>query len=182
VEVICQLKGEIEMATQPSKEILDKLDEKIEKYFGLSANCAQTSFVALQEQFDLDDGVVLKALTAFPGIALRGETCGAVIGSMMALGTVFGREKLDDRQGYFAALSSAGKFCDRFVEELGSTMCGDILEAQFGKRYDLKDPAQIGEWQAAGAAEKCRAVVTKAVRIAAEIMQDKTPELPIANP
>jgi len=161
------------MAIQLSGELLDELDEKAAKYLAISMNCAQTSFITLKEQFNLDDGTILKALTPFPGIALRGETCGAVIGSMMALGLLYGRETLDDQQGFLASLSPARKFCYRFVKELGSTMCGDILEEKFGKRYDLTDPAQVAEWQAAGALDKCTAVVRRAVRIAAQIILEK---------
>jgi C_GCAxxG_C_C family probable redox protein len=127
----------------------------------------------LKEQFNLDDGAILKALTPFPGVALRGETCGAVIGSMMALGLLYGRETLDDEQGFLASLSTARKFCYRFEKELGSTMCGNILEAKFGKRYNLTDPSQVAEWQAAGALDKCTAVVRSAVRIAAQIILEK---------
>ena len=152
------------------KSLLDELDEKVAKYLLISRNCAQTSFLALQEQFELEDGAILKALTPFPGIALRGETCGAVIGSLMALGLVFGRDDLDDQAGFSASLVSAGEFCHRFEKELCSTMCGDILESEFGKRYDLTDPVQVAEWQAAGSLDKCTAVVRKATRIAAEII------------
>lgn len=162
------------MVTQPSRKILDELDEKVATYLVMSMNCAQTSFVTLQEQFGLGDGAVLKALTSFPGVALRGETCGAVTGSLMALGLVFGREKLDDKEGFFASLLSARTFCHRFEEELGSTLCGAILESELGKRYDLADPAQFREWEAAGGPDKCMAVVKKAVRIAAEIIQGRT--------
>lgn len=162
------------MSTQLSRGVLEDLDEKVAKYLAISGNCAQTSFLTLQEQFKLDDGRVLKALTPFPGIALRGETCGAVIGSMMALGLVFGREELDDKQGFMASLPSARTFCQRFEEEMGSTMCGDIMESEFGKRYDLSDPDQLAEFTAAGAQEKCTAVVRKAVRIAAEVIHGKT--------
>jgi C_GCAxxG_C_C family probable redox protein len=143
------------------KLILDELDEKVAKYLLVSRNCAQTSFLALQEQFELENGAILKALTSFPGIALRGETCGAVIGSLMALGLVFGRDDLDDQAGFSASLISAGEFCHRFEKELCSTMCGDILESEFGKRYDLTDPLQVAEWQAAGSLDKCTAVVRK---------------------
>jgi C_GCAxxG_C_C family probable redox protein len=162
------------MAIQPSRELLDELNEKAAKYLAISMNCAQTSFIVLKEQFNLDDGAILKALTPFPGVALRGETCGAVIGSMMALGLLYGRDKLDDEQGFLASLSPARKFCYRFEKELGSTMCGDIHKAMFGKRYDLTDPAQVAEWRAAGAVDKCAAVVGNAVRIAAQIMMEKT--------
>jgi C_GCAxxG_C_C family probable redox protein len=88
-----------------------------------SGNCAQTSFVVLQEQFDLDGGQILRALTPFPGIALRGETCGAVTGSLMALGLEFGRDDLSDWRGYIGSLPSARRFCKRFEEENGSTGC-----------------------------------------------------------
>ncbi|HJX16009.1 MAG TPA: hypothetical protein VJ386_09765 [Candidatus Deferrimicrobiaceae bacterium] len=44
-----------------------------------SGNCAQTSFLVLKEQFNLDDGMIVKTLTPFPGIALRSETCGAIL-------------------------------------------------------------------------------------------------------
>jgi C_GCAxxG_C_C family probable redox protein len=158
------------MPTRLSMEALKDLDEKVAKYLAISGNCAQTSFLTLQEHFKLDGGTILKALTPFPGIALRGETCGAVSGSVMALGLVFGREALDDQQGFRASLLSARTFCQRFEEEMGSTMCSDILESEFGKSYDLADPDQLAEFLAAGARDKCTAVVRKSVRVAAEIM------------
>jgi C_GCAxxG_C_C family probable redox protein len=159
------------MSDQVSREeILSQLDEKVNRYFLQSFNCAQSSFAALQEQFGLDGGPILKALTPFPGIALQGETCGAVSGSMMALGLVFGRDRLDDLPAMRAAFVPGITFCKRFTQEVGSTRCGDILETQFGKRFNLTDPAQVAEYSAAGAIEKCGAVTRKGVRIAAEIL------------
>ncbi|MEA1922541.1 MAG: C-GCAxxG-C-C family protein [Pseudomonadota bacterium] len=156
-----------------NESLLNDLDEKVAKHLLISRNCAQTSFVSLQEQFGLEGGTILKALTPFPGVALRGETCGAVIGSLMALGLIFGREELDDQEGFSASLIPAREFCHRFEKELGSTMCSDILESEFGKRYDLTDPLQVAEWQAAGSLDKCTAVVKKATQIVAEIIISK---------
>ncbi|MFW6125824.1 MAG: C-GCAxxG-C-C family protein, partial [Chloroflexota bacterium] len=123
-------------AQPPRDEIRRRLEEKVRKYLAVSGNCAQTSFLALREQFELDDGSILKALTPFPGIALRGETCGAVVGCLMALGLVYGRDRLDDWDGYIRSLRPGRKFCRSFEKELGSTMCGDILESVFGRRYN----------------------------------------------
>ena len=64
-------------------------------------------------------------------------------------------------------------FIYRLNKELDSTTCGDILDATFGKRYDLADPTQVAEWQAAGALDKCTAVVRTAVRIAAQIITEE---------
>ena len=152
---------------------LQQLEQKVKRYLKISGNCAQTSFLALQEQFGLDDGSILKALTVFPGIALRGETCGTVVGCLMALSLVYGRERLDDWEGYMRSLRPGRKFCRSFEKEFGSTMCGDIVESIFGKRYNLADPAEAEEWQKADAVGKCSAVVAAAVRIAAEIIIER---------
>jgi C_GCAxxG_C_C family probable redox protein len=153
-----------------SERALQQLEEKVERYLKVSGNCAQTSFLALQEQFGLDNGSILKALTGFPGIALRGETCGAVVGCLMALGLVYGRERLDDWEGYRRALRHGRKFCRTFEKEFGSTMCGDVVESVFGKRYNLANPVEAEEWQKADAEEKCSGVIAAAVRIAAKII------------
>lgn len=152
-----------------------ELDQKVTEYLAMCGNCAQTTFVVLQEGFELEDGGIIKALTAFPGIALRGETCGAVTGSLMALGLVYGRDKenLNDWQGYLNSLPPARRFCRRFEESLGSTMCGDIVEAEFGRRFNLADRREAFEWMQCGALEKCGSVIQRGVRIAAEIILDR---------
>lgn len=159
------------MNTEASRdEIPNKVVEKAHQILLQSGNCAQTSFLVLKEQFELDDGKILKALTPFPGIALRGETCGAVIGSLMALGLVFGRDSIDDMPGYLRSLPPARKFCRQFEKEQSSTMCGAILEAKLGKRYNLANPIESAMYLSSGGPEKCAEVVASAVRIAAEIM------------
>jgi len=161
------------MEQLPKEQVLMELDQKVKDCLAMSSNCAQTSFVVLQEQFELDGDAVLKALTPFPGIALRGETCGAVVGCLMALGLVYGRERLDDWPGYLASLRPARRFCRRFEQELGSTMCADILEKELGKRFNLADPAEVMEYAASGGAEKCTGVIQKGVRIAAKLIPDR---------
>ena len=160
------------MESKSKEEIYDELDRKAIENLTLCGNCAQTTFLTLQEQFDLEDGAILKALTPFPGIALRGETCGAVTGSLMALGLIHGRDKehLNDWQAYIKSLPPARRFCRRFEEELGSTMCGDIVESEFGRRFDLADPVEAMQWMNCGALDRCGAVIGKGVRIAADII------------
>ena len=107
------------MSTQNSQEELSsRLAKNVKDTLKRSMNCAQTSFAVLENEFNLNGGTILKALTPFPGIALRGETCGAVTGCLMALGLVYGRNDLDDWKGYLASLPPSRSFCRRFVEEL----------------------------------------------------------------
>jgi C_GCAxxG_C_C family probable redox protein len=139
-----------------------------------SGNCAQTSFAVLQDEFGLDGRQIRKALTPFPGIALRGETCGAVVGSLMALGLVFGREDLEDWNAYIASLPVARRFCRRFEKENSSTACASILEAKLGKRFNLADTGDATDYVSAGGREVCAAVIVSAVQIAAELIRKKT--------
>jgi C_GCAxxG_C_C family probable redox protein len=141
----------------------------------MSRNCAQTSFAVLECEFALDGAKILKALTAFPGIALRGETCGAVAGCLMAIGSVYGRDRLDDRKSYLTSLAAARDFCQLFEEAHGSTSCADLLEAKLGMRVNLADRRGSLEYVAAGGPEACVAIVTSAVEIAAQIIEARRP-------
>lgn len=152
------------------ESILAMLDQKVDMIMSQSHHCAQTAFLVLKEQFDLEDGEVLKALTPLPGLGEKGLACGAVTGSLMAMGLIFGRENIEDWDTYRASLVPAGELVDRFREVQGSTQCCDIVEKEFGKKYDLLDPADHAEYVKAGATEKCSRVVQRAVRIAADII------------
>ncbi len=162
---------EVDLNEAMSREtILKMLDNKVNMIMASSYHCAQTAFFVLQEQFNLADGEILKALTPLPGLGEKGLTCGAITGSLMALGLVFGRENLNDWETYRASLKPAGELIDRFKEIQGSTDCCDILETEFGERYDLLDPEDHEAYVKAGATEKCSRVVQRAVRIAADII------------
>jgi C_GCAxxG_C_C family probable redox protein len=138
-----------------------------------SGNCAQTSFAILNEDFDLGGDQILKALTPFPGIALRGETCGAVIGSLMALGLVYGRDDMTDWKGYIGSLPSSRRFCTQFEEENGSTACAAILQEKLGQNYDLADRVQALEYASTGGPEACSEVVASAITIASKGLAKK---------
>lgn len=162
------------MAFDLSKEeICKELDQRVDKNLALSGHCAQTSFASLDEQFDLNGGTTLKALTPFPGIALRGETCGAVVGCLLALGIVFGRDDLEDTSGFFSSLPPAREFCRRFEQLVGSTNCHDILEKELGQAYDLSKQADFQEYLACGGVSACNKVIRKGARIVAAIILDQ---------
>ena len=160
----------------------DRLAQKARDTLKRCGNCAQTSFAVLQEEFSLEGGPILRALTPFPGVALRGETCGAVIGSLMAIGMVYGRDSLDDWRGYIGSLPSARRFCREFEKQNGSTACDEILEAKLGRKYNLADPAEALEYASSGGPEACGRVVASAVLIAAEVIRKKaTPTSPLVE-
>jgi C_GCAxxG_C_C family probable redox protein len=162
------------MRQMPRDLVMKLLDQKVDQYMQLSHHCAQSSFMALKEQFGLKGEQVVKALTPMPGIAERGETCGAVTGPLMAMGLIYGRDihQLDNWDSYQASLKPTGRFCDAFEREFGTTLCHKVQEGKFGRCFRLTDPEELQEFQNAGATEKCSEVVRKAVHLAAEIILD----------
>ena len=161
------------MTGKSKDEILDHLEQKAGDYEELFGSCAQGTLLALQEEFDFGNGQTLKAATAMPGIALRGETCGAVIGAIMALGIALGREKPEDFAAVQKTTSAARKLCREFEKEFGSCNCHDVLHHIFGRSFNLADPTDQNEFIQADAIKKCRAPAGRAARIAGEILIEK---------
>ena len=164
--------------------IINRVKKKAGDYEELLVNCAQGTLQALQEEFNLGSGSVLKAACWTPGLASRKETCGALIGGLMALGLAFGSDKLcdprqqspEERERYWKNKRRAWKFCQEFKKEFGSTMCGDIRPKIMGREYDTMDIAQLNQFLEDGGPEKCRIPSEKAAQIAAEIILEEVRE------
>jgi C_GCAxxG_C_C family probable redox protein len=154
-----------------NQEVVD-FEQSASEYLGIYGNCAQASFAALQEHFDLDGGEIVRALSPFPGVGLQGDTCGAVTGSLMALGLLFGRGEGEEYSKFLDVAAMAREFCARFRETLGSTKCGDIHETHLGRRFDLSDPAEFDAFHGA-AGNLCVRVVATGVGIAAEMIESR---------
>ena len=78
------------------KQILDRVQMRAEEYEQVSQSCAKSSALAIMEEFGFGDIKVITALSPFPGIALTGDTCGAISGGMTALALYFGKDDLLD--------------------------------------------------------------------------------------
>ena len=116
---------------------------------------------------------VFKAGSALAGgVARRGETCGALTGAIMAVCSVVGRERLEDREQYGVAMEEAGRMYDRFTEEIGHTLCSEIHKKRYGKVYHLNIPAERTAFHEIGGHSRtgCPEVCGIAARIAAETL------------
>ena len=171
------------MLSEGSKEeILDRAAKRAGDYEELSINCAQGTLAALQEEFNLGGGKdILKAATFMPGLVSRKETCGAVIGGLMALGLAFGRDKLYDpdyrtpegMEKSWKNKRRVWRFCEEFKKEFGSTMCGDIRPKIMGREYNTMEPEEVKQFLEDGGTKKCRVPPEKAAQIAAEIILEE---------
>lgn len=152
------------------EEVLDHVEQKAGDYEELWGSCAQGTLLALQEEFQLGNEQTLKMATAMPGIASRGETCGAVIGAMMALGLAFGRGRLEDEQATGITTSRSRKLCKRFEEIFSSCNCRDVQHHIYGRSFDFYNPEDQAAIDSADMGKKCRLPAGKAARFAAEII------------
>ena len=117
--------------------------------------------------------MVLKAGSALAGgVALQGETCGALTGAIMAIGCVVGRERLEDIQQYQKAKEPAKEMYRRFRDQVGHSICAEIHQIKFGRVFHLYDPEEAKAFRGAGGHSRsgCPEVCGIAARTAADII------------
>ena len=143
--------------------------------------CSQSVLDSIQKEFFIGDKEVLKSATVLSGGILRqGETCGAVIGALMALGLLVGREKIEDSKTYRDAKAPCLEVYNRIKEELKrefgfegelkSTLCRDIQEKVYGRPFKMWDAADYQAFLDAGGHSEagCPKVCAVVARVAAE--------------
>lgn len=161
------------------QDFIERVSKKAGDYEEMSVNCAQGTIAALAEEFDFDGmEELIKSASFFPGIMLRGETCGAVTGGLMALGMALGREKLSDpsyktpeaAEELLRRRTLVWNFCEEFKEKWGSTMCNCVRPAIMGRDYNTMIPEERVQFINDGGAKQCRQPPEFAARLIAEIL------------
>ena len=150
------------------------------------SGCSQSVLGALQEEFGIGNKESFKAATVLSGgIARQGETCGAIIGALLALGLVIGRERMENEEAYKAMMPPSIEVRNRFREELKrqfgfkkgleSTLCRDIHEKLYGRSFYLADDEERQAFLDAGGHSETGC--PKVCGIAAQVVAEKILEL-----
>jgi C_GCAxxG_C_C family probable redox protein len=129
----------------------------------------------LQEKLNVGSKEVFKVAGGLSaGVAKRGETCGALIGSIMATGMLVGRERFEDKEQLQKSLAVADQVYLRFKEAVGHTICSEIHKIRYGKSYRLYIPEEGEAFHNEGGHSRtgCPEVCGIGARIAAEIILD----------
>ena len=154
------------------------------------SGCSQGVLLSLQDEFEIGNDEVFKAATVLSGgVARHGETCGALIGALMGLGLVIGRENMEDTDVYRESMEPSADLIDRFKQELkkqfgfegelNGTLCRQIHEKIYGRPFDMRDPDDYQAFlDAGGHSDKgCLKVCGIAGQVGAEkileIMQER---------
>jgi C_GCAxxG_C_C family probable redox protein len=135
------------------------------------SNCCRATLWAIDTHLHVAGRDALRGTSTLAGgIAETGETCGAVVGSLMAIGYALGTDDLTDLEADKAVREAGKRFVGRFRDLFGSTRCWEVQERTVGWRCD--DPSKNDAWYAAGGGFACAAVCAEAARIAGGIILD----------
>lgn len=124
----------------PTKqELLDKVYTAAFRYEADMGSCPQCVLAALKETLDVGDETLIQSADGLAGgtsLSSQG-TCGALVGGMLALGSLVGRPYRDFSEGKRKRLvfKYTAMLYDRFIAEYGSPLCCDVQTKLFGRSY-----------------------------------------------
>ena len=130
-------------------------------FYNGGLNCAESTLKCL-----IDDGVIdipeesIKLMSGFGGGMQRGTVCGAVIASVAALGSVYGR--LSAEEDRKPSADAVRLFLRRFEEEFGTIYCKE-LQQTYVREHALKSD---------GMYRACTVFVEKAIELTTAIIKD----------
>jgi len=113
-------------------------------------------------------------------VARSGETCSALIGALMALGLVIGREQMEETEVYRKSMGPARELQRKFKEELKNqlglkedlktTLRKEIQKKIYGRSFDMNDEKDYQAFLDAGGHGDlgCPRVCAIAAQVAAE--------------
>lgn len=148
------------------------------KYEAELGSCPQCVLAALNETLEIGDVTIIKSADALAGgsaLSTRG-TCGALVGGLLALGSLTGRTYNDFKLGKTRrrVFRYAKKLYDKFIKEYGSPNCRDVQKKLFGRSFDLLNQDEYEAFEKAGAhVDKCPSVSGNVARWTAEIILEE---------
>ena len=112
------------------------------------SGCSQAVLGALQSELGIGNAESFRAATTLSGgVARRGETCGALLGALLGLGLVCGRDDMKNTAAYGRAVDKAQTVIEDFktavqagfgiTTPLPSTLCRDIQTQIFGRSFEM---------------------------------------------
>jgi len=133
------------------KELVRLAKENFDRLF----NCAESTTKAVADHFNVGRCGFPRAATPFGGgIARGGGPCGAVTGTLMGIGLLYGREEGGDHHHLDRVYAMVHEFQAEFARRFGSTTCRELLhcdistnagriQAKKGKLFDKQCPDYV---------------------------------------
>lgn len=141
------------------EEIVKKAEELAKDYEARYKGCGQSSFMAIVDALRWGGLEVLPedvVKMVYPGLCfltagtnMTGEgTCGAISGSVMAigiaLGAPLGSQETRDKRIISSVITR--DIMNRYYQKYGSILCKDVQRKHFGKAWDLTNEEMTREF------------------------------------
>ena len=134
--------------------------------FGRLFNCAESTSKAVADHFNVGRCGFPRAASAFGGgLARTGGTCGAVSGTLMGIGLLYGRDEGGDHRHLDRVYAMVRDFNDEFTRRFGSTLCRELLKCDIGT-----DRGRLEAKKRKLFVRKCPDLVAGAMEILADII------------
>ncbi|MEW6388565.1 MAG: C-GCAxxG-C-C family protein [Thermodesulfobacteriota bacterium] len=149
------------------EEVVERVKKKAKNLFKTGLNCAECVLEAVLAE--VDTGLPLASMCLMTGFGAGmghfGDTCGALVGGIAALGAVYGRREIpvspkaseEQMLGTPGLYKLFNRLPNEFKKRFGSTQCR-LLTAQWRKNWLCRDHIQF-----------CRNLVIHMAGLAAEM-------------
>ena len=142
-----------------------KNEQEVLKMFGDGFDCSQIVLSNVCDKLEISKEEALKIAACFGGGMWHGETCGCVVGALIALGIKYATVKENDHKKKEELLGLKAKFEEEFCKKNKSCICKEILG------YNLSIPEEMKKIQEEKLLEtKCPKVVLSACEILEKMM------------
>ena len=143
-------------------------EEQAKEHFSSGFNCAESVLLALSKGLGLSDGagafIPMMATGFGGGIALNGDTCGALNGAVIAISLVLGRSKpLQSRDLCYKAVD---RLYQDFKGEFGTCKCCELTGV------DLKTPEGLNAVHGRIREERCKPIVEWTTKRTSQIIKE----------
>ncbi len=153
------------------EELLNRIEKEANNYERNFHGCSRCVLKPLQDHLNLGDDESFKASTPLAaGVAMRGETCGALLGGLMAVGMATASENMKDTDALRNSLAAGFRLARKVEKEFGTTNCTKIQTDKLGRFYNLADPEQYEAFIGAEGYTECSRVCGKIARMTAEFI------------
>jgi C_GCAxxG_C_C family probable redox protein len=141
--------------------------ENAVELFRSGMNCAQSVVMTFSDKLDFDREIAARISCGFGGgMGRLQETCGAVTGSFMVLGTNSCRNHSDNSDRKEAAYSDIQKFSEKFISIYGTMNCKELLNANLRTAEGQQQVKENNLQEVV--CEKC---IADAIKITSELMK-----------
>jgi len=112
-------------------------ETEIAEKFRQGFDCGQVVFATVADNLGIDETLAYKLAAGLGGGMFRGETCGAVIGAILAIGMKYGHHEADTFTIKSQNMAKVLEFQHKFMEKYPSTVCRELLGYDVGKPDEM---------------------------------------------